>query len=398
MNILFIGAFGTDYLKQQLGSNLQSLYNSSEFLIKGFKKIKDINFKTITSPDITSYPIGPLYVKSYDDKKEDIKIVSSLNISFVKQLWIIITMVANAKKIIRKNEGITTVIIPYMVFRHVFASRLLKILFNKRVKICTIIPDIFFPKKNNLHNTFIYCVNKWTEKMARKSDCFVLYTEAMADFLKIKSKPYIIMEGVIDPEILDHGKINFTNYTHKKIITYSGSLNIKYGIIRLLDAVRLIEDSTIELHLLGQGDAEDIIYEYIGKDNRIKFLGMLSKEKTYIEQINSTMLINPRNQNDGEFTKYSFPSKNIEYLLTGKPTILTKLPGMPEDYYPYFIDAKDGSPEALAEAINKVLEMSEEERIIFGKNARCFILDNKNCYLQSKRIYELIKSIDIVDQ
>jgi len=396
MNILFIGAFGTEYLKQQYGSHLQSLYNSSEFLIKGFQAIKDINLKIITSPDIASYPRGPLYIKSHYDNNDEIKIVSSLNISFLKQLWTIIAMVSNAKKIIRKNEGITTVIIPYMVFRHVFASRLLKILFNKRVKICTIIPDIFFPTKNNLRNMFIYYVNKWTEKMARKSDCFVLYTEAMADYLKIKNKPHIIMEGVIDPEILDHEKINFTNSSYKKIITYSGSLNVKYGIIRLLDAVKLIEDSTIELHLLGQGDAENIIYEYIGKDNRIKFLGMLSKEKTYIEQMNSTMLINPRNQNDGKFTKYSFPSKNIEYLLTGKPTILTKLPGMPEDYYPYFIDAKDGSPEAIAEAINKILEMSEEERIIFGKKARCFILENKNCYLQSKRIYELIKSLDIV--
>jgi len=397
MNILFIGEFCTSSFKKKYRRKVESFYRVSEFLIKGFRQIQNVNLSVITSPDIASYPRGPLYIKSHYDNNDEIKIVSSLNISFLKQLLTIIAMVSNAKKIIRKNEGITTVIIPYMVFRHVFASRLLKILFNKRVKICTIIPDIFFPTKNNLHNLFIYCVNKWTEKMARKSDCFVLYTEAMADYLKIKNKPHIIMEGVIDPEILDHEKINFTNSSYKKIITYSGSLNVKYGIIRLLDAVRLIEDSTIELHLLGQGDAEDIIYEYIGKDNRIKFLGMLSKEKTYIEQMNSTMLINPRNQNDGEFTKYSFPSKNIEYLLTGKPTILTKLPGMPEDYYPYFIDAKDGSPEAIAEAINKVLKMSEEERIIFGKNARCFILENKNCYLQSKRIYELIKSLDKVD-
>lgn len=397
MNILFIGEFCTSSFKKKYRRKVESFYRVSEFLIKGFRQIQNVNLSVITSPDIASYPRGPLYIKSYDDKKEDIKIVSSLNISLVKQLWTIITMVTNAKRIILNNKGITTIIIPYMVFRHVAVSRILKIMFNKRVKICTIIPDIFFPTKNNLRNMFIYYVNKWTEKIARKSDCFVLYTETMADYLKIKNKPHIIMEGVIDPEIIDTRIINFNN-SHKKTITYTGSLNIKYGIIRLLDAVRLIEDSTIELHLLGQGDAEDIIYEYIGKDNRIKFLGMLSKEKTYIEQMNSTMLINPRNQNDGEFTKYSFPSKNIEYLLTGKPTILTKLPGMPEDYYPYFIDAKDGSPEALAEAINKVLEMSEEERIIFGKNARCFILDNKNCYLQSKRIYELIKSIDIVDQ
>ena len=67
MNILFIGAFGTEYLKQQYGSHLQSLYNSSEFLIKGFQAIKDINLKIITSPDIASYPRGPLYIKSHYD-------------------------------------------------------------------------------------------------------------------------------------------------------------------------------------------------------------------------------------------------------------------------------------------------------------------------------------------
>ncbi len=388
MNILFIAAHTPKYLLGKLGNNAQSLYRATEFLIKGLRKIQNVNLFVITSPDIASFPRCPICIKPYYDREEDVKVVSSLNISFIKQIWTIISIFNNAKKIIRKNQGITTIIIPYMVFRYVAVTRLLKGIFGDKIKICLIIPDIFFPSSKN---SLVYFANKYTEKMARKSDCFVLYTESMAEYLNIQSKPYIIMEGVIDSKIGSafHNK----NLNNKKIITYTGALNIEYGILRLLEAMKLLKNPDIELHLLGRGNAEDIIKENVCTDNRIKFMGMQSKEKTLQEQMISTMLINPRSANDGEYTKYSFPSKNIEYLLTGKPTILAKLPGMPEEYFPYFVDADDCSPKALCIAINQVLSMTEKERIEFGKKGQKFIMENKNCYIQSNRILTLIENI-----
>ena len=38
--------------------------------------------------------------------------------------------------------------------------------------------------------------------------------------------------------------------------------------------------------------------------------------------------VNPR-QNNEEFTKYSFPSKTMEYLASGVPVVAYKLDGIP---------------------------------------------------------------------
>ncbi len=387
MNILFIDAFCPQKLLTQVGGSANSRYRASEFLIKGFKANGNINLSVITSPDMVSFPKGSIYIKSYYDKGENIQIVSSLNVSFIKQLWTISSMFHHARKVIQKNDGETKIIIPYMVLRHVAVSRLLKIKFGNKVKICTIIPDIFFPSKKR---PLKYWANKWTEKMTQKNDCFVLYTEKMAEYLNIQSKPHIIMEGIIDTEI--KSSLQSKNLYTKKVITYTGALNVEYGIVRLLEAMKLLKDLDIELHLLGRGNAEKIIKEYVNTDSRIKFIGMQSKEKTLQEQMLSTMLINPRSANDGEYTKYSFPSKNIEYLLTGKPTILAKLPGMPEEYYPYFIDAIDCSPKSISNAIKKVLSMEEKERIDFGKKGKKFIIENKSSYIQANRILTLIEN------
>jgi glycosyltransferase involved in cell wall biosynthesis len=387
MNILFIASFYPHKLESKLGMTAKSLYRSSEFLIKGFKANNKIKISVITSPDMVSYPHGQIFIKNHHDIDEKIQIVSSLNISYIKQIWTIFSMFHFAKKLVNSNIGDTIVIIPYMVLRHVIVTRLLKIRFGGKIKVCTIIPDIFFPQKRKI---LTFWANKCSENFVRKSDCFVLYTKAMAEYLKIQSKPYIIMEGVIDSEIKN---TVVSNLSDKKIITYTGSLNIEYGIVRLLETMKLLENSDIELHLLGSGNAEKIIKEYINSDSRIKYLGLQSKEITYQEQINSTILINPRNSSDGEFTKYSFPSKNIEYLAIGKPTILTKLAGMPEEYIPYFIDAGDGSAESLARAILKVLKMSDQERIAFGRKGQKFVIENKDYYTQSNRILKLFESI-----
>lgn len=388
MNIIFIGSFCPLHITGLLKNSAVLLYNHSELLIKGFKSHPDINLSVITSPDVISYPKGPLYIKSHLDE-ESIYLVSSLNIKWINLIWTALGMYKQAKKRIKSSKEPIAVIIPYMVLRHVLVTRFLKFRFKKKIIICTIIPDIFFPSKQR--SPMKYWLKKITENMARKSDCFVLYTKLMAEYLKIQNKAHIVMEGIIDSDT-NNSNISKDNKckTEKKIVTYAGSLNTKYGIVRLLDSMKLINNPDIELHLIGKGDAEEIIKDYCKKDTRIKFLGLYLKEDALNEQLKSAILINPRSPEDGEFTKYSFPSKNIEYLLTGNITILCKLPGMPEEYFSYFINAGDCSPNSLANAINFGLNMTEKERIAFGEKAQRFVLDKKNCYYQAERILRLL--------
>lgn len=381
VKILFINNLPTTKLINSSGGKIDSFYRSSAYLIEGLRLIPEVNIKVITSPDIKSFPHNKAYYKRMYDEIDDITMVSSLNISYVKQLWTIISMVVEGIKHIRNSKDVTYVIIPYMVFRHVMASRILKLICGKKMKGCIVIPDIFFPQ-----NKIFKLVNKYTEKLACKNDFFILYTKAMGDYLKIQDKPYIVIEGFKKVDSLPiHSKDD------KFIIMYAGSLTIKYGILRLVDAMNFISEKDIELHLYGDGDGVNDIIEASKNDDRIKYFGKVSKDEATKALYKSSVLVNPRSADDGEYVAYSFPSKDIDYLATGIPSILCKLPGMPQNYYGKFIDAGNGTSKEIAECVMKVYKMTEEERLDFGKNAFDFIKQQMNPVDQANRIIKMFE-------
>ena len=102
-------------------------------------------------------------------------------------------------------------------------------------------------------------------------------------------------------------------------------------------------------------------------------------------------MVNPRGPHDGEYVEYSFPSKNIEYMGTGRPCVFCKLPGMPVDYYPFFINAGDGSTDRLYEALSTCINMTQDERNALGNAAHAFITQRMDINYQVQRIMSLFK-------
>lgn len=384
MNILFIGSHPTSQLIKSTEGKIDSLYRDSNALIEGFRSLSDVKLDVITSPDIRSFPKNRLFFKKHFDNLDNTTMVSSLNLPILKQFWTICSMLIEARRIIKNNKGDTTIILPYMVFRHTAVGRILQSFFPHKVKICIVIPDIFFPKKKIL---------KWyfskAEKMAKKFDCFVLYTDAMSNYLGIKRKPYIVIEGFYNVQ----SQSTFPP-KDKFIVTYAGSLAIRYGIKRLLDAFKLLNNQDIELHLYGKGDADSLIKEQAKTDSRIKYFGLVPKEQATAALYKSSLLINPRNDKDGEYVQYSFPSKDIDYLASGVPCVLCKLPGMPNEYYGHFIDAGNGSPESLAGAIKYAYLMTPEQRCAKAAEAQQFIAARMDTKKQAEQIISMINNID----
>lgn len=68
-------------------------------------------------------------------------------------------------------------------------------------------------------------------------------------------------------------------------------------------------------------------------------------------QQQATLLVNPRKGHE-EYTKYSFPSKTMEYMASGTPTIMYKLPGLPIEYEEYLVLLPDNSQETLTAILN----------------------------------------------
>lgn len=385
MNIIYIGCFPPSFLVRRTNGRIDSLYRDAEPLIKGLSNHTEVELSVITSPDVASWPKGPLFIHRELNSDEKVTLVSSLNISVIKQPWTIISMAVEVGRLLRKCQNKVAVIIPYIVFRHVVTLRLLHLLFPKKVVQICVVPDVFFPKKRMKR-----MINKLTEKMASKFDGCLLYTEKMAEHLHVKKGNYVVIEGYREVPNRKPEK------TGDFRVVYAGSLNLNYGLGRLVEAMGLINDPEIQLHLYGGGSAEGYVKDKVLQDNRIVYHGRVSNAEATDAIYRASVLVNPRNANDGEYTEYSFPSKDIEYMSTGVPTLLCKLPGMPPEYYGHFIDIEDGAPSQIADAIMRVKNMTQEEREEMGQDSRNFIIERMDCDKQAERIVGLIDSIMVM--
>ena len=80
--------------------------------------------------------------------------------------------------------------------------------------------------------------------------------------------------------------------------------------MNLVQAFENVKGNNIELWICGSGDSEAAIREAASRDSRIKFFGLVDSQTALKMQRQATILVNPRTS-EGEYTKYSFPSKTI---------------------------------------------------------------------------------------
>lgn len=219
-------------------------------------------------------------------------------------------------------------------------------------------------------------------------DGYIYLTDEMSKVVA-PDKPYIVMEGIADVSAVTLPVAS--EKSTPRGIMYAGMLHKKYGIVNLLDAFEKI-NADAELWLFGDGTAVPEIIERSKKDSRIRYFGSVSHDEILDFERKATILINPRNPDD-EFTKYSFPSKTIEYMLSGTPLVSTKLKGIPEEYSDYVFWAESGDSDDLAEIVNKVLSCDAQGLNDFGKRAQDFIVKEKNSCSQSARILDFLKEV-----
>lgn len=309
--------------------------------------------------------------------------IGALNIPIFKQLYRTI----KAKRIVRefaKNENEIIIYSTYVPF--------LKALYKlpKTIKITAVIADIpehyDLAQRSSFRKLLLKMQTKIMYKYMKRIDRFVLLTEQMTKPLNVGDRPYTVVEGIFDDSKLSTVQVPSND---KKIIFYSGSLKCQFGIKTLLDAFGMLKDQEAELWICGAGEAENEIKEMSQKDKRIKFYGFLPLSEVEKLRAQASVLVNPRT-NDGEYTKYSFPSKTMEYMASGVPVVMYKLDGVPDEYDEYLTYIKDDSVDTMAQTLSNILALPAEERLSIGARARAFVLENKNKKIQSFKILNFI--------
>ncbi len=269
-----------------------------------------------------------------------------------------------------------------------------KIVGLKSVGIMTDMPGLMVGRNTKTSkNKFRGLIPKINKSYLTSFSEYVFLTEQMNTAVNIKKRPYIVMEGLVDEKMADVMGANSRDAetANERILLYAGGLHERYGLKTLVEAFIKLPNDDVRLHLYGNGPfVDELTNNYCRKDERIVYHGVVNNETVVKAELKASLLINPRPTTE-EFTQYSFPSKNMEYMVSGTPILTTKLPGMPDEYYPYIYTFDNETIEGYTDTLKDVLSKSKEELQNKGKAAKEFVLQKKNNGFQAKRIMDLIQ-------
>ncbi len=220
-----------------------------------------------------------------------------------------------------------------------------------------------------------------TDRSLKDYDAYIPLTESINSYVNNSGKPYIIIEGSVDGNEIN----NTTSSIKSKVVLYAGGIYEKYGLKNLVEAFINAETNGYELHIYGEGSYVEDLKQISMKHPKVKYMGMATLEDIVVREKEAMLLVNPRPSNE-EFSKYSFPSKTLEYMVSGTPLLTTRLPGIPSEYFDYLYSFEGDSIDLLKKDIEKVLKIDAITLDRVGQNAKNFVLVNKSNVMQGTKI------------
>lgn len=358
-------------------------------LISGFRQL-DIEMDVLSAPFIGSYPNASdiMIFRGFEKEQDECRYVPFVNVWGIRNYSRSHSLKTAINDFIGLEDNDKCIIIycPHTPFLEAAVYAKTK---DPNIRICLYVPDL--PQYMNLsaNRSKLYDIAKSYDiaimnKLMKQVDAFVLLTAPMADLLPIDNKPYIVVEGIVESlDCPDHAEEESNR--PEKYIVYTGKLDERFGVKSLIDAFSLVDEPTIRLVLCGRGDCDSYAHAASMNDSRILVMGQVSPIEAHAWQNQADILVNPRPGNE-EYTLYSFPSKNIEYLLTGKRVVAYLLPGMPECYKDFIFQINSDLPHevAIAQAINNALFSKRDgnhsfreyaEKKLLAKNIAASILN-----------------------
>lgn len=226
--------------------------------------------------------------------------------------------------------------------------------------------------------------------LMKKMDGYLLLTEQMSRIVNPQNRPYVVLEGHSD--IAMGGVENHLEDKNiPRICLYAGTLRKIYGIGMLVEGFLKANIPSSELHIYGSGDYQEELKEISCQHASIKYMGVVPNSVIVEKELAATLLINPRPTNE-EYTKYSFPSKNMEYMASGTPVLTTKLPGMPKEYNEHVFLLEKEDADGVADALQHVFKYSDEALHKKGAVAKEFVMREKNNVVQASKVLDMICS------
>lgn len=208
-------------------------------------------------------------------------------------------------------------------------------------------------------------------------DFFFLYTKYMAEALCLKNtKKWEVFEGIPDISVYDEVS-NGKTLRKDFVMSYAGGLTKEANLEAFIKAVKMTKRTDVRFVIMGTGPEEQNIKKITSEFDFVDFRGMCNHSDVIKQLVSSDLLVIPRST-CFEYTKFSCPSKLLEYMGSGVPVVTTHLAGIPDDYIPHVFLFEDDSAEGMMRTLNKILSLPSDVLIEKGISARSFLEKEKS--------------------
>ena len=403
MKVLFVTVAypkGAESYLQSLNNNIPMSISSNTFqwaVIEGLY-VNKADFAVVSQPSLCCFPFhfkklfSPQMDMEFDGKKVG-TMIKTLRLKFVTGIAGRIQLkkfINNWARINQKENNL--IVLVYDIQVNTLKSIISCKKMDGRIKVGAIVTDLVEDQMDPIYKRSVFARVRIRKEYLKVKKCysdidkFILLTKSMEERIPEAIGRSIVVEGIaLNPNTIFLPK----REVKERTLLYTGSLDAHACVVDLVDAFRLTNNKSFKLIICGSGEGRDYIQRASQSDSRIIFRGFVSRDEAIRLQQGATAVINPRKPTVS-LTKYSFPSKTMEYLSSGTPMIGYKLTGIPEEYYQYYYTVEGLETKNLASVITEVLEKPQEELDSKAKKAMAFIANQKTAEKQVKRIIQFL--------
>lgn len=394
MKILFLGIYTEKKIANEIQSNSSNFpfaqQKFEEILIEGFKQ-NNVPLDILSTLPILRWPHFKKVFINHKSKESNHIYLKFINLPIIKQFTIILSHFIELYKWNKKNKKEKKIVLIYGTNP---INSLVPILFKKilNFKVTVIVSEINYYSYFDTSNLFKR-LKKWIylkilRTIENNYDGYILISKYMNEVINKNKKPSLIIEAICQQTSFN--EISYFN--RNKNIVYAGSLFKKYGISKLVEAFTRLNLDNFTLDIYGTGDYVDDIIEISKKNSKIRYFGTADNEIIKDIEKRAYLLVNPRPSNEA-ITRYSFPSKTIEYFSSRTACLITKLKGIPDEYFKYCYYFEDESIEGMANKIKQILQKDIKELEEISNNAFNYVNVYKNTQKQTKKIINFINEL-----
>jgi glycosyltransferase involved in cell wall biosynthesis len=166
-------------------------------------------------------------------------------------------------------------------------------------------------------------------------------------------------------------------------------LNRAYGIAELVEGF-IQSDLDYELWLCGRGDLEEFLIDASKRCPAVRYLGNITPLEVSSIQSLSALLVLSRDPQE-TYTRYSFPSKLLEYMVSGVPVLTTRLGGIPDEYFEFFNVIEEFSISGISSALQAIDNADQQLLLQKAACGKVWALERKSSAAVGRKIVDFME-------